>query len=123
MAPVQRGEGLAAKPLDGGGAGSGDCLIGAHDDAAQRVRPVDRLKRNHHRGGGAVRLADDALVPVEVVPVDLGDDERDLRVHAEGARVVDDEATVVAGDRRVRAGGVARGREEDDLVVRAEARL
>ena len=68
-----------------------------------------------HDRGRAVRVRDDALVPVEVLGVDLGNDERDFRVLAERAGVVDHLRTglddgVLELDRDVRL-----TREEDDV--------
>ena len=53
---------------------------------------MDRLERHHQLHRRAVRVGDDALVGVERLRVDLGDDERDLGVAPEARGVVDDDA-------------------------------
>ena len=59
-------------------------LIGRHNDAADLRDIVERLQPHHHNDGRAVRVCDDALVRLNCLGVDLGDDERHLGVHAEG---------------------------------------
>ena len=79
----------------------------------RRTRPgvVQRLQRLDHLRRRAVRAGDDALVLADVLRVDLGDDQRHLRVHAPVAALVDHHATApdrlgdeVAGDVVGRAG-------------------
>ena len=77
---------------------------------------MDGRQRKDHRRCRAVWLADDALVPREVVGVDLRDDERDCRVHAVSTRVIDDEAPVALGNRCVLLRSRPGGGEEDDIV-------
>ena len=73
-------------------AGAGHRLVGRDDQALDPGRVVDRLERDHQLHRRAVRVGDDALVGVERLRVDLGDDERDLGVAAPGGGVVDHDA-------------------------------
>ena len=76
---------------------TGDRLIGRHDDAADLRDIVERLQPHDHDDGRAVRVRDDALVRLDRLGIDLGHDERHLRVHAEGTRVVDDDRPCLDG--------------------------
>ena len=85
------GLGLRLELVDPLHARARDRLIGAHDHPAHPRGVVQRLQRDDHLDGRAVGVGDDPLVPGDVVRVDLGDDERDVGVHPEGARIVDDD--------------------------------
>ena len=80
-------------------AGPGDRLVGADDHAAHPGGVVQRLERDDHLDRRAVGVGDDPLVLEDVVRVDLGDDQRHLGLHPEGARVVDDDRTGRGRDR------------------------
>ena len=60
-------------------------------------------------------IGDDALVPGQVVRVDLADDERDLGVHPPGRRVVDDGGAALGRFGGEAPGGIAAGAEERDV--------
>ena len=79
---------------------SRDRLVGADDDPADPEDVVQGLQGHHHLDRRAVGVGDDPLVPRDVLRVDLGDDQRDVGVHPEGTRVVDDDRS---GPRRDRA--------------------
>ena len=72
-------------------AGARDRLVGAHDHPPDPGGVVQRLEGHDHLDRRAVRVGDDPLVLGDVVRVDLGHDQRDVGVHPEGARVVDDD--------------------------------
>jgi hypothetical protein len=114
-------------------AGTRDRLVRAGDDPHEARGPVDRGDRHAEEDRRAVGVRDDALVAPELVAVQLGDDERALRVHAERGRVVDHDRARAPRDgaeppRDLRAGaeqrevhapeGVRAG--GPDLVVAAE---
>ena len=63
-------------------------------------RVVDRLERDHQLHRRAVRVGDQALVAVERLRVDLGDDERDSGSRRHARRVVDDDGAGVDEARR-----------------------
>ena len=111
--PVDHLPGLLVELLDAGPAGAGDGLVGAGDHAAQPGHVVQRLQHRHGGHGRAVRVGDDALGDrVQEVGVDLGDDERHVRVHAPGRGVVDDDGP----------GGGEAGRQLRDEAAPAEKR-
>ncbi len=98
-------------------AGPGSGLVGRHHGPFDPEGLVEGPDRNRHQDGRAVRVGEDAPVAGHGVPVDLGHDQRHVRVHAKGGRVVDDDAA-----RRRRLGGpllgeVAARREQDDVEV------
>ncbi len=76
---------------------------------------MERLHDDDHLDGGAVGVGDDPLVPVDVVGVDFGHDQRDLGVHAPGRGVVHDDAARVAGDGGELLRGAAAGGEEGQV--------
>lgn len=73
--------------------GLGPCaaggLVGRRDEAAELLRAVQRGDRHQHDDGRAVGVRDDALVRVDILGVHLGNHQRNVGLHAEGARVVD----------------------------------
>ena len=73
----------------------------ASTSSLQPVLAVQRRDRDDHRQRGAVGVGDDALGPVAyLLRVDLGDDQRHVRVHPERAGVVDRDRAPGGGDRR-----------------------
>ena len=83
----------------GGCPRAGHGLVGGRVHTLERGDGAHRVQHEGERGGGAVRDRDDALVPLDIGPVDLGHDERDVRLHAERGAVVDEDAAGV-GDPR-----------------------
>ena len=77
--------------------GPGGRLVGGDDDAPDPRPVVERLERDDHLDGGAVRVGDDAPVPGQVVRVHLGHDERAGRVHPPRGAVVDDDRALADG--------------------------
>ena len=70
-------------------AGPRDRLVGVDDDPLEADRVAQGHQRRHELHRRAVGVRDDALVPREVVGVDLRHDQRDVRVHPPRRRVVD----------------------------------
>ncbi|MNW54727.1 hypothetical protein D3C74_323420 [compost metagenome] len=67
-----------------------DRLVRRHDQALETGLVRERLEDRHRGHRGAVRVRDDALARlVDRFRVDLGHDERDVRVHAPRRGVVD----------------------------------
>ena len=96
-----------------------DRLVGADDDAPDPRGVVQRLERDDHLDGRAVGVGDDPLgASGDVVGIDLGHDQRDVGVHPEGARVVDDHGAGRGGDRAPFAGDARRRAREHDLDAR-----
>ena len=91
-------------------------LVGADDQAPQAGRLVQRLERGHRGHGRAIRIRDDPFRNRrERVRVHLGDDERNVGIHAPGRRIVDDHGSRRRHDGRELAGGRRAGGEEDDV--------
>src|SRR5690606_18964799 len=99
----------------GVGAGAGDGLIGGDDDALQAEGLVQGPEAHEHDGRGTVGVGDDAAVVAQLFRVDLGNDQRDVGLHAQRGALVDDNAT--GGDRvgRESAGDRAAGSEERQI--------
>ena len=112
VAAVEHRARLAAQLVDRRLAGAGDRLVGGDDEALDPGRVVERLQRDDHLHGRAVRVGDDPLVAREVVGVDLGDDERHVVVHAPVAGVVDDDGARLDKLRRPLGADRAAGRGE-----------
>ena len=72
---------------------AGHGLIARGENPFHLERLVQRIERHERHGRRAIRVGDDTLVPRHVAGVDLRDDQRDRVVHAERARVVDDDTT------------------------------
>ena len=98
----------------GRGAGAGRGLVRGDDHAGDARQVVERLERNHHLDGGAVRIGDDAVMPAHVTGVHLGHHQRHVLVHAERAGVVDHDGAM--GDHGLAHGlrhGAAGGEQRD----------
>ena len=92
-----------------------DRLVGGVDDALDAVFVIERLERDHRLNGRAVGVGDDAVVPIYVLGIDLGDDEGDVVVHTPLAGIVDDDRAVLGKDGRELCGSGAAGGEEGDV--------
>ena len=102
-----------------GQAGAGDGLVGGSYYTAQARQLVEGLQHRHRDHGRAVRVGDDALWDRgQEPPVDLRDDEGDVRVHPPGRGVVDDDG---AGGRHL-GGEVQRGRRRRRRTRRCRCR-
>ncbi len=114
---VDHGSGLVEQFIDGLLAGTRHRLIGGHHNASNAEFPVDRIQGDHHLNRRAVGIGDDSLLRIlgHGVRVDLGHYQRNLGVHAPGARVVDHDATVLGGMRSESLAGTAAGRKKRDV--------
>ena len=93
------GLGLSFELMNALLAGPRDRLIGGDDHAAHSGGIVQWLERDHHLDRRAVGVGDDPAVLGDIVGVDLRHDQGNVGVHAEGARVVDDDRAGGCGDR------------------------
>ena len=84
-------------------AGAGRRLIGRDDNPRDIADVVQRFQRHHHLDGRAVGVGDDVLPGIagDGLRIDLRHHQRNVRVHPEVGRIVDDD----------RAGGRGAGRE------------
>ena len=96
-------------------AGAADGLIGADDDPPYAVGFVERPDGDVHDDGRAVGVGDDAVMPVDLLGVDLGHDERDAVFHAEVTGVVDHHRAGRDGGRGELFADAAAGGKEGDL--------
>jgi hypothetical protein len=106
---------LAFEFLDGLGTGAGDCLVAGSDDALHAERPMQRIEGHQGDGGGAVRVGQDSVVIADIRSIDLGHDQRDAIVLAEGGRVVDDHAPGGGRNGGELAGDGTAGAEQGDV--------
>ena len=120
------GRGLLVQFMQALLTGPRDRLVGADDHSPDPEGVVQGFQGHDHLDGRAIGVGDDALVLGDVVRIDLGDDQRNLRVHPEGARIVDDHRAGLRGDRaelpRDRSGR-ARKDDVDALERRGNERL
>ena len=58
---------------------------------------MQRPGGNQADDGRAVGIGDKAVMPLDVVGIDLGHDQRHLRIHAEGVAVVDHDGAALDG--------------------------
>ena len=86
---------------------------------------LEGLERHHGLNGRAVGVCDDALVLIlrDGMRVDLRHHERDFRVHAPGAGVIDDHRTGGGYDRCKNLGGTAARGEKRDVNAKILKRI
>ena len=94
---------------------AGDRLIGAGDDGLDGAFLRQRVDGDEGDDGGAVGVGDDAAVPLHVLGVDLGDDQRHLGIETEGAGVVDEHRAGLNDGGREALGNVVLRRAEHDV--------
>jgi hypothetical protein len=63
-------------------------LIGIYNDSLYRVYSMKGIEGYHHLYGGAVRIGDDSLVLFDILRIDFGYDQGDIRVHSKGGTIV-----------------------------------
>ena len=109
------GTDLALHLGDRVGPGARHGLVGIHDDPLQAHAVAQRHQDRCELHRGAVRVGDDPLVAFQVVRIDLGHDERDVRLHPPGGRVVDDRGAASRCGRCQIARDVRAGTEQGDI--------
>ena len=110
-----KGLDLIVEFVDAALARAADGLVGRGDDrfdGAFLGEGIDGHKRDDR---GAVGIRDDALVPLHVLGVDLGNDEGNIGVEAEGARVIDKHRSRLDDRGSETLGDVVLGRAKDDV--------
>ena len=112
------GANLRLKLSHAGSTGPRGGLIGRDNHALHAGELVDRPRGHQRDDGCAVGVGDDAVVPRDILGVDLGDDERDLGVHTEGVGVVHHRGARLDGrGQKLLGDGVVR-RAEHDVAAR-----
>ena len=117
---------LAIEFLDGCAPGAADRLEGDGREAAEGHGPVQRGESHQRDDRAAVGVGDQALVVIEGPGVDLGNDKRHTRIHAEVAAVVDDDAAALDRFPAELLGGARRalgsGKQDDVETVEGRRR-
>ena len=80
-----------------GSASARSCLIRGHDHTLHASKLVQRPRGNQADDGRAVGIGDKAVMPLDVVGIDLGHDQRHFGIHAEGVAVVDHDGAALDG--------------------------
>ena len=78
---------------------------------------MQRPRGNQADDGRAVGVGDKAVMPLDVVGVDLGHDQRHLGVHAEGMAVVDHDGAALDGFGQQLLGDIVAGSAEYDVAA------
>ena len=76
-----------------GRTGATRSLVGRDDHALDRRNVVERLQGQRHDDGRAIGVGDDAAMPLGILRIDFGNDQRHVFLHAKRARVVDHDCT------------------------------
>ena len=64
-------------------------LVGGNNNTFNASQIIERLQSHNHDNGGAVGVGNNALMLQNILRVNLGHNQRYLRVHTEGAGVID----------------------------------
>ena len=115
----EHGAGLREQLVHAFLAGARHRLVGGDDDALDGGEIVQRLQRHDQLRRRAVRIGDDVLAREQRdrVRVHFRHDQRHVLVVAEGRRIIDDDAALLADLRRPFLGDVAAGRHDADVGV------
>ena len=110
-----KGLDLIVEFVDAALARAADGLVGRGDDRLDGALLGEGVNGHEGHDGGAVGVRDDALVPLHVLGVDLGDDKGDVGVEAERARIVDEHRARLDDRGGKTLGDVVLGRAENDI--------
>ena len=99
--------------------GTRDGLVGRDDDALDLELVVQRLQRDDHLDGGAVRIGDDVALPevAQSFRVHLRHHQRNVRLHTKMAGVVDHDAAGLGRARGMDGGHSSAGAEQADVTA------
>ena len=78
---------------------------------------MKRLQYNHSLNGGAVRIGDNPVIPLNISGVYFRYNQRNVFIHSPGAAVVDNRYTVLCRNRRVLFASRAAGGKESDIDI------
>src|SRR5712691_787062 len=96
-------------------AASGNGLIASRENAAYTKHPVQRINRHQRNRRRAVWIRDQTAMLTHIFAVDFRNDERNVGVHPEYRRIIDDNRARVTSDRHKFAGNLAAGAEKCDV--------
>ena len=100
-----------------GSASTRSCLIRGHDHALHAGELMQRPRRNQTDDGRAVGVGDQAVVPLNVIGVNLGHDQRHLGIQTEGMAVVDHDGAALDGLGQQFLGDIVAGSAEYDVAA------
>ena len=69
-------------------AGTGNSLVGRNNKTLDACQIIERLQSHHHDNSRAVRVSDNAFMLENILRINLGHNQRHLRIHTEGAGVI-----------------------------------
>ena len=75
-----------------------DCLITRGKNALDIENAMQRINRHQCDCGSAIRICDDPAMEVHIVAIDFWNDQRHLRLHSKGRRIIDHNRAGIAGD-------------------------
>ena len=78
---------------------------------------MQRPRGNQTDNGRAVGVGDEAVMPLDIVGIDLGHDQRHLGIHTEGMAVVDHDGAALDGLRQQLLGDIVAGSAEHDVAA------
>ena len=109
--------GLVEQFVHRGMARPGNRLVGRDDHPLDPGEVVQRLQRHDHLDRRAVRVGDDAALGAlrDRLRIDLGHDQRHIRLHAEARGVVDDYGAGLCRTRRKHLRHLGARRREHDV--------
>ena len=90
-------------------------LVGRRDQPGDPGQVVDRFQDHDRANRGAIRIGDDARVPLDVLGIDLGDNQGHFRVETEGPAVVDGDCALAHGFRHQIHADIVIGGEQGDV--------
>ena len=96
--------GLMAEFVDRTGTSTRDSLVTGGKNPLQTELAMQRVEGQKGDRCGAIRIGEDTLVILDIGPVDFGNDERHVGVHAKGGGIIHNDSPVTDGLRRKIAG-------------------
>ena len=112
-----QGDQLSLELSHTGSASARSRLVRRDDHALHAGELMQRPRRNQADDGRAVGVGDKAVMPLDVVGIDLGHNQRHLGIHAEGVAVVDHDGAALDGLGQQLLGDIVTGSAEYDVAA------
>ena len=116
LATAQGGQ-LGLELGHAGSAGARSCLIRRDDHALHARELMQRPGGNQADNGRAVGVGNEAVMPFDVVGVNLGHDQRHLGIQAKGMAVIDHDSAALDGLGQQLLGDIVAGGTEYDVTA------
>lgn len=84
---------------------------------------MNRLQRHQHNDRRTVRIGNDSMMLTDIFRIDLRNNQRHVRIHAECAGIVDDDRAPLDRFRRQRLADCSAGEERNINISRIPASL